>query len=79
MNLKLIKDDGTKRIDEKVYRSIVGCLLYLTSTRPDITFVVNILSRYRQAFLGCKEGAEVCKRNRGAGNLVHEIRNAASN
>lgn len=47
LNLKLMKDDGTKKIDE-VYRIIVGCLLYLTSIRPDITFAANILFRFRQ-------------------------------
>lgn len=47
-NLKLIKDDGGRKTDEKIYRSLVGSLLYLTITRPDITFAANLLSRFRQ-------------------------------
>jgi hypothetical protein len=48
LNSKMMKDDGAKKSDEKVYRSLVGCLLYLTATRPDLMFTVNLLSRYRQ-------------------------------
>jgi hypothetical protein len=35
-NLKLLMDDGATKIDGKVYRSLIGCLLYLSATRPDI-------------------------------------------
>lgn len=47
-NSKLMKEDGAKKIDENVYRSLVGCLLYLISTRPDLMVAVNMLSRFRQ-------------------------------
>ncbi|CAI9759028.1 unnamed protein product [Fraxinus pennsylvanica] len=47
-NSKLIKDDGAKKTEEKVYRSLVGCLLYLTATRPDLMFAINLLSRFSQ-------------------------------
>ncbi|KAH9666120.1 Integrase catalytic domain-containing protein [Citrus sinensis] len=45
-NEKFNKDDGAEKIDEALYRSIIGCLMYLTATRPDIMFVVSLLSRY---------------------------------
>jgi len=41
----LCKEDGTDKIDEGYFRSMVGCLMYLTATRPDILFAVSILSR----------------------------------
>jgi len=46
---KLQKNDGLVPADEKVYRSLIGCLMYLTATRPDIMFPVSVLSR----FLNC--------------------------
>ncbi|XP_047270283.1 uncharacterized protein LOC124899439 [Capsicum annuum] len=35
---KLKKDDGAKLVDEGAYRSLIGCLMYFTTTRPDILF-----------------------------------------
>ena len=48
MNSKesLSKDDGADKVDENYFRSMVGCLMYLTATRPDILFAVSILSRF---------------------------------
>nr|KYP73998.1 hypothetical protein KK1_006666 [Cajanus cajan] len=43
---KLSKEDGVNKIDEGYYRSLIGCLMYLTATRPDILFVVSLLSRF---------------------------------
>jgi len=43
---KLSKEDGADKIDEGYYRSLIGCLMYLTTTRPDILFVVSLLSRF---------------------------------
>ncbi|KAL8116794.1 hypothetical protein AgCh_023088 [Apium graveolens] len=37
-----------KRVDSSPYRSLVGSLLYLTATRPDIMFVPTLLSRFKQ-------------------------------
>ncbi|KAG7544681.1 Retrotransposon Copia-like N-terminal [Arabidopsis suecica] len=45
----LTKDSGVLLDDAKPYREIIGRLLYLTITRPDITFAVNNLSQ----FLSC--------------------------
>ncbi|MCI47301.1 hypothetical protein A2U01_0068542, partial [Trifolium medium] len=32
---KLVKDEGVK-VDATKYKQIVGCLMYLAATRPDI-------------------------------------------
>jgi hypothetical protein len=42
-HLKLSKDENGVNVDQSLYRSmIIGSLLYLTASRPDITFVVGI-------------------------------------
>ena len=43
---KHCKEDGTKKIDQAYFRSMIGCLMYLTAARPDILNVVSILSRF---------------------------------
>ena len=48
LGMKLTKDDGAPCVDGRMYRSLIGSLLYLTSTRPDIVFAVNYLSRFMQ-------------------------------
>src|ERR1044072_2497163 len=45
-NEKLSKEDGSGKVEEAVYRSLIGCLMYLTSTRPDILQAVSVLSRF---------------------------------
>eukprot|EP00253_Pinus_taeda_P030569 PITA_30569 len=48
MGLKLSKEDSSKDFDPSLYKSIVGSLMYLTATRPDIMFVVSIISRFME-------------------------------
>jgi hypothetical protein len=43
---KFCKDDGADKVDEAIYRSLIGCLMYLTATRPDIMHAVSLLSRF---------------------------------
>jgi hypothetical protein len=35
-NCKLSKDDNSKSIDQRQYRSMIGSLLYVTTSRPDV-------------------------------------------
>lgn len=43
---KLSKNDGADKVEEAYFRGLVGCLMYLTATRPDILYAVSILSRF---------------------------------
>ena len=46
MMMKFGKEDDADKIDEEYYRSLIQCLMYLTTTRPDILFAVSLLSRF---------------------------------
>lgn len=46
VNEKLMKDDGSVKVNESLYRSVIGSLLYLSSTRPEIIFAASLLSRF---------------------------------
>ncbi|GJW20240.1 putative ribonuclease H-like domain-containing protein [Tanacetum coccineum] len=43
----LMKDDNAKDVDVHLYRSMIGSLMYLTSSRPDIMFVVCACARFQ--------------------------------
>jgi hypothetical protein len=46
VKLKLLVDTLSNLIDATLYRQIIGSLMYLTNTRPDICFSVNTLSQF---------------------------------
>ncbi|GKE62779.1 hypothetical protein Tco_1513146, partial [Tanacetum coccineum] len=46
-NKALIKDEEAEDVDVHLYRSMIGSLMYLTASRPDITFVVCACARFQ--------------------------------
>ncbi|MBE2321147.1 hypothetical protein DVA67_034775, partial [Solirubrobacter sp. CPCC 204708] len=44
---KLDNDEHGKKVDQKLYRGMIGSLLYLTASRPDIMFSVCLCARYQ--------------------------------
>ena len=45
-NVKLYNSDGSKEADGTLYRQRVGSLNYLTTTRPNLSYYVSILSQF---------------------------------
>ncbi|GJR04563.1 putative ribonuclease H-like domain-containing protein [Tanacetum coccineum] len=43
----LLKDEDGEEVDVHLYRLMIGSLMYLTSSRPDIMFVVCACARYQ--------------------------------
>jgi len=46
-HLKLTKDENGVAVYQSIYRSMIGSLLYLIASRPDITFVVGVCAMYQ--------------------------------
>lgn len=46
---KLVKIDDSPLVDQHEYRSMVGSLLYLTASRPDLMQAVCLVSRFQSA------------------------------
>jgi len=57
-NLDLDKDG--KPISEKLCRGMIGSLLYLMASRPDIMFSVRLCARFQAS---PKESPNVCQTN----------------
>ncbi|GJX41922.1 hypothetical protein Tco_0256912 [Tanacetum coccineum] len=44
-NKASVKDEEANNVDVHLYRSMIGSLMYLTASRPDITFIVCACAR----------------------------------
>ncbi|TXG67231.1 hypothetical protein EZV62_008506 [Acer yangbiense] len=49
MGLKLVKNPEGEKVDNTGYKQIVGSLMYLTATRPDLMYAVSLISRYMES------------------------------
>ncbi|GKD38574.1 hypothetical protein Tco_1258781 [Tanacetum coccineum] len=45
--MPLLKDENGKEVDVHIYRSMIGSLMYLTSSRPNIMFAMCACARYK--------------------------------
>ena len=46
-NVKLTVNLLGKSVNSSLYRSMIGSLLYLTASRPDINYSVGVCARYQ--------------------------------
>jgi hypothetical protein len=49
LGTKLSKKDEGPIVDPTLYKILVGSLLYLTTTRPDIMYAASLVSRYMES------------------------------
>ena len=43
----LEKEEVSKKVDQKIYRGMIGSLLYFTASRPDILYSVCLYARFQ--------------------------------
>ena len=43
----MFKDENGVKVDEKLYRAMIGSLLYLTASLPNICYSVGVCARYQ--------------------------------
>ena len=48
LGLNLSKEGSSKSVDPTLYKSMVGSLMYLTVTRPNVMHVVSLISRFME-------------------------------
>ena len=44
--VRLTNDEKGAKINATMYRQLIGSLMYLTATRPDLMYVVSLMSRF---------------------------------
>lgn len=43
---KLVKDENGRKVDATIFNRVVGSLMYLNATRPDLMYGVSLISRF---------------------------------
>ena len=49
LGTKLTKNDDEPTVNNTLYKHMVGSLMYLTATRPDLKYVVMLISRFMES------------------------------
>ncbi|XP_026429072.1 uncharacterized protein LOC113325047 [Papaver somniferum] len=47
--LKFTKDGSGELVNSTDFKGLVGCLIYLTATRPDIMYALGLVSRFMES------------------------------
>ncbi|GKE92120.1 hypothetical protein Tco_1573215, partial [Tanacetum coccineum] len=71
-NKALLKDEEAKDVDVHLYRSMIGSLMYLTASRPDIIFVVCACARYGYCKQITRKRSKSGKLEQGNGKSAQE-------
>ena len=45
---KLTKDEDGTKVDSTQYKQMIGSLMYLTVSRPDLMYVMSLVSKYME-------------------------------
>ncbi|KAL6321945.1 hypothetical protein AAG906_035853 [Vitis piasezkii] len=71
LSFKVFKDENGVKVDATFFKQMVGSLMYLTATRPDLMFVVSLISRYmgQPTELHLQTAKRVLRYLRGTTNL----------
>lgn len=66
-NVKLGNAEEDITIDKEMYQRLVGKLIYLSHTRPDVTFVVSLVNKFmnqtKEIHLQCALNSTIFERN----------------
>ncbi|XP_013623993.1 PREDICTED: uncharacterized mitochondrial protein AtMg00810-like [Brassica oleracea var. oleracea] len=82
LGTKLVKEDRSGKADASVYKQMVGSMMYLAAARPDLTYVLGLISRFMESPTQIHMGAvkRVLQYVKGTMDLgVHYKRNREQN
>jgi hypothetical protein len=72
-NVKLCTTDGELLSDATLYRQLVGSLIYLIVTRPDLAYAVHLVSQFMTAPRSVHYAAVLCILRYVKGTLFHGL------
>ena len=49
LGTKLTKNSDEAAVNNTLYKQLVGSLMYLTATRPDLMYVVSLISKFTES------------------------------